>query len=178
LHAARTAVFTELDNAGTEKPSHWPAFLQTAIDRAMDAGAQTDLAAPLLSRIGERLETLASYRPNGFVLAHGDLHLNNALVRGDEIVLFDKAASAWLAPPMFDLCLIYSEAFPGARYGVARGGDHERLAAFQSGYGPLDAEDARWIDHFVLLRSLTRYPSPFVPELGDIIEAALARAGG
>jgi Ser/Thr protein kinase RdoA (MazF antagonist) len=178
LHAQRADACTQLDARGGEIPASWPDVLQDAIDQALDAGAQSDLPEAMLSRIAERLETLTSFTPHAFVLTHGDLHLNNALLRGDDVVLFDKAAGIWSAPPAFDLCLIFSEAFPGARYGVARAGDEERLRTFFAGYSAMDDADEHWIDHFVLLRSLRRYPSPFVPELRDVIEAALARVGG
>jgi Ser/Thr protein kinase RdoA (MazF antagonist) len=131
----------------------------------------------ILARIESVLSMLDTLEPDGFALAHGDLHSNNALVRGDDVVLFDKAPGVWVAPPVFDLAVIYSEAFPGARYvkSDARAPDHDWLAAFMSGYDALPAEELIWLDHFVLVRSLRRYPNPFVPELLSIIEAALSR---
>ena len=88
-------------------------------------------------------------------------------------MLFDKPAGVWTAPAVFDLCLVFSEAFPGAWYGMDRPGDDERLAAFLEGYGGFP--QARWLEHFVLLRSLRRYPSPFVPEMRTIIGIVLER---
>lgn len=129
----------------------------------------------LLDEAEEQLTALPSFRPERFSLTHGDLHLNNALLRDGEIILFDKPAAVWVAPPVLDLCLVYSEAFPGARYGAARDGDDERLGAFLAGYGSLPPGDESWLDHFVLVRSLRRYPSPFVPEMRKVIEVALER---
>ncbi len=80
-----------------------------------------------------------------------------------------------MAPPVFDLAVVHSEAFPDARYVRAREGDDERLAAFMSGYGDLPAGQAGWIDAFVVLRALRRYPNPFVPDLLTTVEAALER---
>lgn len=179
LHRIGSAKFTVLDDNGAEHPAIWRDFVTARIDEviARQRRLGTDLPDDLLRQAEDRLSALLSFEPTWFVLTHGDLHLNNALVRGDEIVLFDKGAGVWVAPVVFDLCLIVSEAFPGACYGVAREGDDERLSAFLEGYGPIPLDQARWLEHFVLLRSLRRYPSPFVPEMRFVIETALERIG-
>ena len=180
LHRVRFRDLVILDAAGRPQVSSWRDFLAQLIARTIERQRRlaTDLPADLLHRAERHLDQLSLFAPSGFVLTHGDLHANNALLRGDEIVLFDKPADVWSAPAMFDLCLMRSEAFPGARYGAAREGDHERLAAFMDGYGDLPGDEADWVEHFVLLRSLRRYPNPFVPEMRSIIELALARISG
>jgi thiamine kinase-like enzyme len=95
----------------------------------------TDLPSTFLERAENQLARLPEFEPSPFVVTHGDLHLNNALVRSDGIVLFDKPVDVWVAPAVFDLSLIFSEAFPGARYGAAREGDEERLAGLWAGRG-------------------------------------------
>lgn len=179
LHAIRSSEFTVLDEHGSVAAGVWREFVTAQIRDVMarQRNRGSDLPAALLDQAEARLAALSSFDPPGFALTHGDLHLNNALVRGEEIVLFDKPGAVWMAPPVFDLCLIFSEAFPGAHYGVGRVGDEERLAAFFEGYGEFPHEQSRWLEHFVLLRSLRRYPSPFVPELRSIIEIALDRTG-
>jgi Ser/Thr protein kinase RdoA (MazF antagonist) len=168
-----------LDEQGNVAPAIWRDFVTVRIrevtERQRSRGA--DLPASLLDQAEVHLASLLSFDPAWFALTHGDLHLNNALVRNDEIVLFDKPAGVWVAPPVFDLCLIFSEAFPGARYGADRDGDDDRLNAFLEGYGEFPPEQSRWLEHFVLLRSLRRYPSPFVPEMRSVIEIALDRLG-
>lgn len=179
LHRVGSDTFKVLDERGDVVPAVWReyvgALVREAIDRQLRLG--TDLPDSLLQEAELRLASLLSFDPDSFVLTHGDLHLNNALVRDDEVVLFDKPAGVWVAPAVFDLCLVFSEAFPGARYGADRAGDAERLSAFLEGYGEFPSEQRRWLEHFVLLRSLRRYPSPFVPELRSIIEIALDRLG-
>ena len=177
LHAIRTDGFMALDARGRPSVADWPDFLR----RATQSGLATQrhrkdgLPASLLDRVARKLDALAGFRPEAFAVSHGDLHMNNALCRADEIVLFDKATSAWSAPPVFDIALIYAEAFPGARYVKtrARAGDVESLAAFMAGYGGLPAAQEVWIDHFVLLHALARYPHPFVPDLLSVVESAL-----
>lgn len=179
LHRIQSAEFRTLDDQGVPVLASWQEFVAALIHEAIERqrSRETDLPGYVLDQAALRLAALGSFNPPNFVLTHGDLHLNNALARDGEIVLFDKPAGVWLAPRMFDLCLIYSEAFPGARYGVNRDGDEARMSAFLEGYADLPSEQGEWLDHFVLLRSLRRYPSPFVPELRAIIETALNRIG-
>lgn len=179
LHGIQFDDLLTLDDDARPQPSTWRDFAASLTERtiARQRRLQTDLPGSLLDLAARRLEPLLGFSPTRFVLTHGDLHANNALVRNDAIVLFDKPADIWSAPVMFDLCLILSEAFPGAHYGANRPGDAERLAAFLDGYGPLGADETPWLDHFVLLRSLRRYPNPFVPEMRAIIELALSRLG-
>ncbi|MDO8410052.1 MAG: aminoglycoside phosphotransferase family protein [Phenylobacterium sp.] len=177
LHGIRSSEFQTLDGQGMPVLASWQDFVAELIHKAIDRQREreTGLPAGLLDKAALGLAKLKKFNPPEFVLTHGDLHLNNALKRGGEVVLFDKPADVWVAPRVFDLCLIYSEAFPGALYDVNRQGDEARLSAFLEGYGDLPPEQPEWLELFVLLRSLRRYPSPFVPELRAVIEAALDR---
>lgn len=175
MHAIRTDGFLRLGSAGEIAPGSWSAFVERLIERALAAGAAAELPASLLETSARNLGELRGFAPTTFALVHGDLHVNNVLLRGDETVLFDKASRVWSCPPVFDLALVYSEGFPGARYGVSRPGDDARLDAFLAAYG--DLPDGEWLDHFGLAHSLIRYPHPFVPELREIIDAALERLG-
>jgi Ser/Thr protein kinase RdoA (MazF antagonist) len=176
VHSIQAARFETVDESGRLVEGDWAEFVKASIRRALDGQRhrESDLPTQILDRAEDRLNSLLSFCPRSFVLTHGDLHVNNALLRGDDVVLFDKASEVWVAPAVFDLCLIFSEAFPGARFGAARDGDPERLNAFLAGYGPLPPDQEKWIDHFVLLRALRRYPNPFVPELRAIIERVSA----
>ncbi len=179
LHGIRFAEFLNFDEAGSIVPAVWRDFVVVQVRQTLERqrSIATDLPAGLLDQAERQLARLLQFNPSTFVLTHGDLHLNNALLRDDGIVLFDKAAGVWVAPAVFDLCLVYSEAFPGACYGAPRSGDDRRLSAFLNGYGELPQQEVEWLNHFVLLRALRRYPSPFVPELRSIIEVAMERLG-
>jgi Ser/Thr protein kinase RdoA (MazF antagonist) len=177
LHAVGSDRFEVLDESGAIVRSSWRDFVGALIDEALDRQRRnaTDLPQRLIDQARERLVALLEFEPESFVLSHGDLHLNNALLRDGEVVLFDKSAEVWVAPPVFDLSLIHSEAFIVGRYGAVRDGDAERLSAFLAGYGDLPPGQMDWLDHFVLLRSLRRYPSPFVPQMRTVIEVSLDR---
>jgi Ser/Thr protein kinase RdoA (MazF antagonist) len=177
MHAIRFDEPAQVDEAGEVVRTSWPGL----VDRLIATGLAAQriraggLHEALLAEAEIRLNALRDFAPKRFVLTHGDLHANNALLRGEEVVLFDKASRVWSWPAVFDIALIYSEGFPGARYGAARSDDDARLAAFSTAYGDLPDDEAPWLDHFALAHSLMRYPSPFVPELRQIIEAALDR---
>lgn len=177
LHAIRPGGFLTLNTVGAIVEDDWPTFLRRAVETGLETQRRRadGLPKPLLDCVALKLAELTEFEDDVFAVAHGDLHLNNALVRGGKVVLFDKSHRLWTAPPVFDLALVWSEGFPGARYveNQARAGDTDRLAAFMAGYGPLP--QVEWLDHFVLLHALDRYPSPFVPDHRSIVEAALAR---
>ncbi|MDO8377445.1 phosphotransferase [Phenylobacterium sp.] len=179
LHAIRPGCFMELNEAALPIAASWPDFLERTLrdGLARQRGRQDGIPSQLLDRIEKRLAPLLAFHPDEFAVAHGDLHMNNALIRGGDIVLFDKAPGIWTAPQVFDIALVVTEAFPGARYldSQARNGDKARLAAFMSGYRGLPPAQDAWIDHFALLRSLRRYPSPFVPDMLTTIQTALDR---
>jgi Ser/Thr protein kinase RdoA (MazF antagonist) len=181
MHQVKAAEFQALDDEGRIVAAEWSDFLRGVIARGLrtQQQAQADgLPAAMVSEIERRLRDLFDFRPADFALAHGDLHVNNALLRGEDVILYDASAGVWVAPPVFDLALIHSEGFPGARYGVDRPGDAARMAAFRGAYGELPADQMAWLDHFVLAHSIMRYPHPFVPELRQVIEAALERVRG
>ena len=169
----------ELNEGALPIAASWPDFLHRTIrdGLARQRERHDGIPSQLLDRIETSLTPLLSFHPDEFAVAHGDLHMNNALIRGGDIVLFDKAPGIWTAPQVFDIALVFTEAFPGARYleSEARNGDKARLAAFMAGYRGLPPAQAAWIDHFALIRSLRRYPSPFVPDMLMTIEAALDR---
>jgi len=163
------------DNAPVN--ANWREFVDWLVERALSTPRDTehDLPKPLLVEAARRLAALRDFRPKRCVLLHGDLHANNALLRGAETILFDRASRIWSGPAVFDLALVFSEGFPGARYEVDRPGDDACLAAFMAAYGELPEDEAPFLDHFALAHALLRYPSPFVPDLRQIIEAALTR---
>jgi|HubBroStandDraft_1064217.scaffolds.fasta_scaffold36917_2 hypothetical protein len=172
MHGIRTDGLLRVDSAGEIVPGAWPQFVERLIERGLTKARASDLPAALLDVAAARLGELRGFTPATFVLVHGDLHANNVLLRGDEAVLFDRASRYWSCPAVLDVALIHSESFP-IRYGVQRPNGEARLAAFLAAYG--DLPDAEWLDHFALAHSLMRYPSPFVPELRQIIDAVVER---
>ncbi|HTX49887.1 MAG TPA: phosphotransferase [Caulobacteraceae bacterium] len=175
MHGIELAGFQRFDT-DAPAPANWLDYVDWLIERALSTPRDTEGVLPksLLTEAARKLGALRDFRPLRYVLLHGDLHANNVLLRGDETVLFDRASRIWSGPAVYDLALVVSEGFPGARYGVDRPGDDARLEAFMAAYGELPADEAPFLDHFALAHALVRYPTPFVPELREIIDAAMA----
>ena len=143
LHRIEVAGFQRFETDAPVEAS-WPEFVDWLIERALSTPRDTEQTLPrsLLTEVARRLGPLRDFTATRYVLLHGDLHANNALLRGDDTVLFDRASRIWSGPAVFDLALVMSEGFPGARYGVDRPGDEVRLAGFMSAYGELPADEA------------------------------------
>lgn len=177
MHSVRYSRLVALDEAGEPQATLWPEFIAARIDKTLqvrrDAG---DLRPSVLARAGAYLDRLRRYRPQRFVLTHGDLNADNALVRDREVVLIDKAGAIWAAPPLFDLALLYVDTFPGAICAelAGRDGDGALAAAFFSGYRKIAAQDQQWLELFVLLQALRRYPRPSSPWLEALIEGIVS----
>jgi Ser/Thr protein kinase RdoA (MazF antagonist) len=176
MHGIQVAGFQRFE-VDAPIDANWLEYVDWLIDRALSTprDAERTLPKSLLAEAAWRLAALRDFRPTRHALLHGDLHANNALLRGEDTVLFDRASRIWSGPVVFDLALVVSEGFPAARYGVDRPGDQARHEAFMGAYGDLPADEAAFLDHFALAHALIRYPTPFVPELRQIIDAALAR---
>lgn len=94
------------------------------------------------------------------------------LVKDNELILFDKFADFPVAPAAFDIGLLYAESFGGAAYpemGFSTAEQQRYFNAFVDGYGPLSAEQQKWLDHFILLRAFYRWPNRFHPHSGETI---------
>jgi hypothetical protein len=107
MHDIRFASQMGLDDAARPQATTWTDFVAalTAKTIARQRRLATDLPEELLVEAEKRLEALQGFTPSRFVLTHGDLHGNNALVTADGIVLFDKPANVWSAPAIFDVCI-------------------------------------------------------------------------
>lgn len=109
------------------------------------------------------------------VLIHGDLHANNALIKDQNIILFDKGDQIVAGDPMYDLALVAIN-LPGAIYklGTQIEKDIKLLEAFIEGYGIDFTSDTQKLETYILLRALERWPNPFENELPDIINTILS----
>lgn len=179
---ARSWGQTVADLHAVKRPyENWAEFIHFDIKNAVahQRFSRHDLSETTLSYAENALKALESYTPPSFCLAHGDLHGNNALVRGKEVILFDNIGKFSVAPAIYDLAVVFAD-FPNRRYieidEPEYANDPELLQAFIDGYGPLLA-DEKTIDLFVLLRSLYRYPNKFEIYLKQIIESIAERYG-
>jgi Ser/Thr protein kinase RdoA (MazF antagonist) len=182
MHAITTPEFIVLTAHGDKVAADWKTYLEKYIQAAFlrHLNLVSGLDAQTLQSIEVILNRLLTYTPKVFSITHGDLHVHNVLVRDNSLVLYDKYADFLMAPPSFDLGVVYAEAFNGAAYpqlGLSTKEQQQLFAAFMSGYGPLPPEQQEWLDHFILLRAFYRWPNRFAPHSGEVIKLLTRKLG-
>ena len=170
LHTRAFDRFYALDAQARLRPDTWVQFVATMKNTANKTVLPKVGAKKAVERAAGRL---LEQNPRSFVLCHGDVHGNNVFCTDSGIILYDNNADCFVATPHYDLAILFGEVLPGYRYGSenAQGPrDRERMEAFLQGYGSLPEDFDKYIDEYVLLRSLGRYPNHFVARQDAIIE--------
>jgi hypothetical protein len=108
----------------------------------------------LIKNVEKILYVLVDYQPTELSITHGDLHSHNVLVKGDELILFDKFADFPVAPVAFGIGLLYAEslaALPILRWDLVP-------MSSNASFGPLLMvtdlylpSSRKWLDHFTFL---------------------------
>ncbi|MET1033419.1 MAG: phosphotransferase [Candidatus Saccharimonadales bacterium] len=174
MHAIQKNKLAVLDPEGNQVSVEWPSYIKKYIDAAVarHRSLPCSLGDDLIGQIQNILYDLVKFQPTELSVTHGDLHVHNVLVKGEELILFDKFADFLVAPAAFDIALLYAEAFSGAAFPELQLSSAEQqkyFQAFMDGYGPLSAEQQKWLDHFILLRAFYRWPNRFAPHSGEVI---------
>ncbi len=174
VHAIKANEFFVFDTDGKQINTEWSSYIKKYIDTAVarHKSLPYSLGDELINKIEKILYALVDYHPTELSVTHGDLHVHNVLVKDDELILFDKFADFPVAPAAFDVGLLYAESFGGAAYpelGFSTVEQRRFFNAFLDGYGPLSAEQQKWLDHFILLRAFYRWPNRFHPHSGETI---------
>jgi len=174
MHAIKVQDFFVFSTDGKRVDTDWSSYIKRYIDAAVTRHRNLpySLGDDLINEIEKILHALVEYQPTELSVTHGDLHGHNVLVKGDKLVLFDKFADFPVAPAAFDIGLLYAESFGGAAFpemGFSTAEQQRYFNAFLDGYGPLSAEQQKWLDHFTLLRAFYRWPNRFHPHSGETI---------
>jgi len=174
VHAIKVNEFFVFDSEGKRTATDWASYIKSYIDTAVarHKSLPYSLGDELINKIEKILYALVAYSPAELSVTHGDLHGHNVLVKGDELILFDKFADFPVAPAAFDVGLLYAESFGGAAFpemGFSTNEQQRFFNAFLDGYGPLPTEQQEWLDHFTLLRAFYRWPNRFHPHSGETI---------
>lgn len=157
----------------------WEQFIENEITYGLERQKirNTNLSNSFLENITGFLEQLKSMQPAKLCLVHCDPHENNVLLRGDDLIFFDKGSDVISSDALFDLIIVVFE-FIGAIDGFEDLGDpcdREYLQAFIKGYGYDFTQDALRFDLFLVLRAFTRHPNPFTPFLDTIMIRVLQK---
>ena len=176
MHAVKFNHPFYIDQEGKHNEIFWGTFIEHCLIEGSDR--QNKNSNGLEKNIVDRIT--AAINPSGIgdtdrsVLIHGDLHANNALIKDQNIILFDKGDQIVAGDPMYDLALVAIN-LPGAIYklGTQIEKDIKLLKAFIEGYGIDFTPDTQKLEAYILLRALERWPNPFEKEIPDIINAIL-----
>lgn len=182
MHAIQKSEFSVLDPEGKQANAEWSSYIKKYIDAAVarHRSLSYSLGDNLITKIEKILYALVEFHPTELSVTHGDLHVHNVLVKDESLILFDKFADFLVAPAAFDIGLLYAEAFSGAAFpqiGLSSNEQQRYFQAFMNGYGPLSAEQQKWLDHFTLLRAFYRWPNRFAPHSGEIIRLMARKLG-
>lgn len=182
VHAIKKNEFSVLDSEGNQVDKEWSSYIKAYIDAAIarHRDLSYSLGNNLINQVEKILYALIEFQPTELSVTHGDLHVHNVLVKGKTLILFDKFADFLVAPAAFDIGLLYAEAFGGAAFpqmGLSSNEQQRYFQAFMDGYGPLAAEQQKWLEHFTLLRAFYRWPNRFAPHSGEIIRLMARKLG-
>lgn len=148
----------------------WREFLKERYLQATEKNNKNNfLEKKLVEKIGIALERLINMNTNSYSLIHGDLHSNNAIIKEDKVILFDKGSFILYGDPFYDLAIfMINFGFSTEKEDIAL------TAAFIDGYGKdfINANKER-IDLNTLLRAFERHGNKFEPQTGSIILSLL-----
>jgi len=161
MHSITQSQTSRIDDDGNSHVIDWKRFLVQELYDAKERKARknsdiSDHAFEVLEREIEKIET-----PDQYSLIHADLHSNNVLIRGGELVLFDKGSAVFFGDPLYDLPLVLCE--------LASENDQspELWSPFLEEYGKVNEIN---LLRYSLLRFVGRYPNPFTLQLKNLIE--------
>jgi len=175
MHSINFPACLIMNAPAVPKEISWAEFIGERIQFALRK--ETDLVANLPKKAHVLLSELLKVELQKYSLLHSDLHINNALIIGNTIFLFDKYGTILSGDPLFDLALMGIN-FPNHLYvntdNPKRQNDTELLSTIKEGYGEdFISRDRKRFDSYVLLRGLIRYPSRYEPHIKLIVKKIL-----
>lgn len=157
------------DQFGNRQELDWSEFVRDEWRAISDKTRDIAECASVLDAVSAFMDRwLQNQTSAKTCLLHGDLHVGNALVRRDDVVVFDNIETISAGNPLYDLALIIIN-FPETLFGSFD--DKENLGHFLpdiiSGYGRHWPKSNQHSDllGYVLLRAFERYPSSHEPHL-------------
>lgn len=181
LHSIQKTYSLTYHEDGTEKKLDWKKYMKSYMDEAIkraDKNKNYDLNSKILSSIKKESSKLLDYEPKAFSLIHGDLHLNNILVKDNNLILFDKNDEVFFGSHYMDLAILALDLCNGTFINVDDPDyehDKKLLDAFMRGYGrTFDAEEPIFL-RFVILIAFRRLNSPFQKYNKEIIFSCLQK---
>lgn len=153
---------------------NWGNFLREKHERSIIKAKENDnyrFKKQQLEMIDYSVRELFDDQPVEYCLIHGDLHTGNVLIRGRDLVLFDRESLVFSGDKRYDLAIAWLE-MPGGSLVKTEDPDHtdglEYLEAFISGYG-WDFRHDQLIKKYIVLIAFSRLYTPFAKFYREII---------
>lgn len=162
------------DAKGNEVGVDWGGFLNDKHERSLkkaDEWENYGFSDEQIVLINQLVSELFNYKPDEYCLIHGDLHTGNVLIRGDDLVLFDREWYVYSGDRLYDLAIAWKE-MPGGSLVQTHDYEHvndlEYLVAFIEGYG-WDFRRDELLKRYVVLLAFSRLYTPFAKYYKEII---------
>lgn len=130
VHAVQSEEAKKMFENGELQALVWKDFLIERYDIAVKKHKISGIFdEEVLENMRSVLEKLCSFDVFKYSLIHSDLHTNNAMIRNDEVVIFDKGNAIFFGDPAYDLAIFFiSFGFSDLE------DDEEKVEAFKRGY--------------------------------------------
>lgn len=176
IHKVNFDSFFYINDYGNYENMQWREFLEDYLAYLINKLYLSSDSLGIQFKKTERiLNRVLDFKPKFFSLIHGDLHVENAAFKKNEIVLFDSVSTMAVGPRIYDLSIVYSETLSVFNKNLVD--TNLYLHAFNEAYGDLSEEEKYYLDYFILLRSLHRYPNRHSSFLDKTIRQIIRKIG-
>ena len=173
MHNVSSSRGVEILPDGSEKDVTWHEYIERCLRECGDRHLKrVTLSAELVEKTSSIIRGwLYLHHDVDYRLIHGDLHANSAMIRGNEVVLFDKGSTMLYGNRFYDLAVAVLD-----RYG---GDDPDNLTnAFVEGYGASDINaNLVELEHWLLMRCFERHPNRFEPHIEEVLNSLVSKYG-
>ncbi len=166
----------KVNSKGEREKIEWNDFLRDALNRGLQRQAKkgTDLDKSFLDAIASFVKNRLPVTNISCSLLHADLHTENVLMRGDDMLLYDKNSEIFSGDSRYDVVTLLTN-FPNGVYIETSNSenqqDTDKREAFIKGYGSNFLENDREIlDLYFVIKALARYPNPWEIHLKEALE--------
>ncbi len=167
MHEIKYPDCFKINSKGEKEQLGWNDFLKDALEQGIkkQRDEKTDIDENLLAAIEKFVNKRLPIKDVEFSLLHADLHTGNLLVKGEELVIYDKSSEIFSGHSIYDLTTLLTH-YPNGTYVQTDHRDNQKdklvMDNFIKGYGyDFLANDKDVFDVYFVIKSLWRYPSPW-----------------
>jgi Ser/Thr protein kinase RdoA (MazF antagonist) len=180
MHAVHFPECFRITETGAKEVVEWNTLLKREMYRSIERqrAKKTDLSEEFIAKIVDYVEPRLSIVPENFSLIHCDLHLGNTMLKGNDVLIYDKGSEVFSGHWLYDLAILLTH-HPNGTYIETdysyNQNDKVLVNSFIQGYGEDFITDRKeTLDLYMVLKSLSRYPNPFEIHLREIMEGIIS----